>query len=339
MSGSIRMELYLHAYKMEALSSVLADQGSSVEKRMQEMLIDLYAELVPVATQQEICTRIDAEHAAGQAAQEMARKFTAFRLRQDGADEFFEADHGETFLDVAKFLRSYLWKQKTSAADALKNFLCDLKPITAGQYDQRTALRMENPQKVAGVFDLDFDRQTVSVVDPADGWRTYGMKDVSAAVYYAYRKNYLDPEQYKAQFAEKLAGWQISSAGHLSTQEISFADEISEMDNLLNFYMETNFDVDAVFGTHVCTSENNDWLNVYANYDMVTGRVCDVLEIAFHRGNGGEESLTYSLNAVESTVLLRKMDAYCQQQTGQTLEEYSAQLMTEEITPAAGPVM
>lgn len=339
MSGDVQIELYLHEYKMEALSSVLAEQGSSIEKRMQEMLIDLYVELVPVAAQQEIRTRIDAERAAEQAAWEAARKFTVFRVRQDGADEFFEVDHSETFLDVAKFLRGYMRKQQISAAGALKKFLCDLKPVTTGQYNQRTALRMENPRKVTGVFDLDLDRQTVSVVDPTDGWQTYGMKDVSAAVCHAYRKSDLDPEQYEAQFAEKLAGRQINSAGHLSAQEISFADGISEVDILLKFYMETSFNVDAVFGTHVCTAENDDWLNVYANYDMETGRVCDVLEIAFHCGDGEEESLTYPLNAVESTVLLRKMDAYCQQQTGQTLAEYSAQMMAEEITPTVGPVM
>ena len=40
------------------------------------------------------------------------------------------------------------------------------------------------------------------------------------------------------------------------------AEEISEVDGLLNFYLETSFDVDAVFGTQVCTAENGDWLNV-----------------------------------------------------------------------------
>jgi len=339
MSGDVQMELYLHEYKMEALSSVLAEQGSSVEEQMQEMLIDLYAELVPVEAQREIRARIDAEHAALEAEQEAARKYSAFRVRQDGGDEFFQLDHSETLLDVAKFLRGYLRKEQTPAADALEKSLRGLKPVTAGQYDQLTALRMENPHKVTGVFDLDFDRQTVSVVDPADGWRTYGTKDVSAAVYHAFRKSCLRPEQYEARFAEKLADRQIPSAGHLSAREISFADEICEMDDLLNFYMETGFDVDAVFGTQVCTSENDDWLNVYANYDMATGQVCDVLEIALHHGDDGEESLTYSLNAVERTVLLRKMDACCQEQTGQTLAEYSAQRMAEEIAPPTGPVM
>ncbi len=340
MSGDVQMELYLHEYKMKALSSVLAGQGSSVEKRMQEMLIDLYAELVPVETQQEICARIDAEHAALEAEQEAARKFTAFRVRQDGADAFFQLDHSETFLDVAKFLRSCLRKEQTSAVGALKEFLRDLKPVTAGQYDQLVALRMENPQKVTGVFDLDFDKQTVSVVDPADGWQTYGMKDVSAAVYHACRKSCLRPEQYEARFMEKLADRQITSAGHLSARDILLAEEICEMDGQrLNFYLEASFDVDAVFGTHVCTDENDDTLNVYADYDMAAGQVCDELEVDLHRADGREESLEYRLNAAEKAVLLRKMDAYCQQRTGQSLTEYSARMMAEEIMPPTGPVL
>jgi len=340
MSGDVQMELYLHEYKMEALSSVLAEQGSSAEERMQGMLISLYDELVPAEVREDIQTRIDAEHAEEQAAREAARKFTAFRVRRDGMDGFFEVDHSETFLDVAKFLRGYLWKEQTSAVGALKEFLRDLKPVTAEQYNQLMTLRMEVPQKVTGVFDLDFDKQTVSVVDPADGWRTYGMKDVSAAVYHAYRKSYLSAKQYEDRFAEKLADRQITSAGHLSARDILLADEICEMDGQrLNFYLDTGFDVDAVFGTHVCTDENDDTLNVYADYDMAAGQVCDALEVDMHWADGREESLEYQLNAAEKAILLRKMDAYCQQQTGQTLVEYSVQLMAEEMTPPTQPTM
>ncbi len=112
-----------------------------------------------------------------------------------------------------------------------------------------------------------------------------------------------------------------------------------EVDGLLNFYLETGFDVDAVFGTQVCTAENGDWINVYANYDCAAGQVCDTLEIALHRGDGEEESRSYSLNAAEKEVLLRKMDEYCLRQTGQTLAEYSAQLMAEDMEPPTQPTM
>ena len=49
--------------------------------------------------------------------------------------------------------------------------------------------------------------------------------------------------------------------------------------------------------------------------------------------------MEYRLNAVEKATLLRKMDAYCQEQTGQTLADYSAQRMAEDIAPPTQPMM
>ena len=83
MSGDVQLELYLHEYKMAALSSALEEQGASVEERMQEMLIGLYSELVPYEVQQEIRTRIDTEYAEAEAAREAARKYAAFRVREN----------------------------------------------------------------------------------------------------------------------------------------------------------------------------------------------------------------------------------------------------------------
>lgn len=172
-----------------------------------------------------------------------------------------------------------------------------------------------------------------------DGWQTFAMGDVSKAVYQADRKAHLDSDQRWVRFLDALDGRQITSAGHLSAREVRMAEEISEVDGLLNFYLETSFDVDAVFGTQVCTAENGDWLNVYANYDMNSGQVCDELEIALHRGDGSETALSYHLNAAEKEVLLRKMEDYCQEQTGMGLAEYSAQIMAEAPEPPTGPAM
>ena len=63
------------------------------------------------------------------------------------------------------------------------------------------------------------------------------------------------------------------------------------------------------------------------------------MEIDLYWADGREESLSYTLNAAEKEVLLRKMDAYCQEQTGQTLKDYSAQLMAEEMEPPTQPTM
>ena len=340
MSGDMQLELWLHEYKMDALSSVLEEQGSSVEKRMQEMLIDLYAELVPHEVQQEIRTRIDAEYAAEQAEKEAARKYTAFCVRENGEKSFFQLDRTEDILEVGKFLRRYLREDQGNGIAALQtSAFARMEPVTAERYDQLLALRVEAPNKVTGVFDLDFDRQELSTADAPDGWKTWSMQDVSTAVYHAYRKSCLRPEQYVSRFLEKLESKELTSPGHLSARDISFTEEITEIDGLLDFYMDTSFDVDATFGTHVCTGENDDTLNVYANYDMATGQVCDELEVDLHRADGREESVEYRLNAVEKAALLQKMDAYCQEQTGQTLKDYSAQLMAEEMEPPTQPTM
>lgn len=340
MSGAVQVELRLHEYKLEALTSALAEQGQNVEERMQDALTELYVELVPPETRREIRERIAAERSAEQAAIENSQRCTAFRVQKDGTEIFFRLDQDRDFLDVANYLRRYLrQEQGLDTAAPLQRSLAGLGAITAKRYAQLVTLRLKAPDKVGGIFDLDFDGQEVSIVDATGGWRTWSMQDVSAAVCHAYQKSCLRPEEYMVRSLDELDGKEIASAGHLSARDISFAEEISEIGPLLNFYMEVCFDVDAVFGTHVCTGENDDTLNVYANYDMVSGQVCDELEVDLHRADGREESVEYRLNAVEKATLLRKMDVYCLGQTGMPLKDYIAQLMAEEIMPPSAPLM
>ena len=77
--------------------------------------------------------------------------------------------------------------------------------------------------------------------------------------------------------------------------------------------------MDQVFGTHVETTENGDWINVYANYDMRTRHVCGVLDVVLHREDGSDEFYIYKLDEEERMVVLSKMEEYCVQRTGQTL--------------------
>lgn len=102
-----------------------------------------------------------------------------------------------------------------------------------------------------------------------------------------------------------------------------------ETDGRLNFYMDTFFNVDEVFGTHVETVENNDWINVYANYDIGQGQVCDTLDIVLNRGDGSCQELVYRLDDQEREILLKKMQDYCIHQEGLTLEDYGLRLQEE----------
>lgn len=129
----------------------------------------------------------------------------------------------------------------------------------------------------------------------------------------------------------------VNHAGSIRTlhaEDISFAEDIIQNDNLLEFYMEVSFHADEVFGTNVCTTENDDWLNIYANYDLDARRVCDTLEVYLQRGNGDEEAFKYRLSAEEQALLLPRMNTYCQEYWGQSLEECSANYLSEQ-SPAS----
>ena len=56
----------------------------------------------------------------------------------------------------------------------------------------------------------------------------------------------------------------------------------------------------------------------------------DALELNLCKGDGTEENWSYHLNAAEQEVLARKMEAFCQQQTGMSLHEYARQLREEQ---------
>lgn len=338
MSGDIQYELYLNEYKAEALEAVLKTDGTSIEQQMQERLAALYTERVPLEVQREIQQRLDVEHADDERETEARRKYTVFHVKENGAGEYFWLDRGMEFLDAALVLRNHLRQPEGSAGSFAERFQSREK-ISAGEFDRMVGVRMENTGKVVGAFELDFDKREFSAVHIMDGWKTFAMKDVSTAAYHAFRKAGLSTDERWRRFLSDLEDREITSAGHLSAREISFADEIYGDDNLLNFYMETNFDVDAVFGTSICTEENDDWMNVYANYNMVSGQICDELEANLVYADGREESLTYTLNAAEKDVLLRKMEEYCQERTGMSLQEYSAQIMAEDMEPPTGPVM
>ena len=264
-----------------------------------------------------------------------------FRVVEDGAEQCFQTEHNLELLDAARLLRDYLEHWKSLNTKAFAEMFPAWERISTEEFHRQAAVRMENTGEVAGAFDLDFDKREFSAVNIMDGWKTFAMGDVCAAADRAFGEESISRDEQWSRLLDGLDGQVITSAGHLSAQNVSFAEELTEVNGLLNFYLRTDFDVDAVFGTYVCTAENDDWLNAYANYDMATGEVCDELEVDLHRADGGEEAVPYTLNAAEKEVLLRKMDEYCQRQTGQTLEEFSAQLLAEaqELEPPDGPAM
>lgn len=54
------------------------------------------------------------------------------------------------------------------------------------------------------------------------------------------------------------------------------------------------------------------------------------LDMTPQRGNGDEEAFKYRLSAEEQALLLPKMNTYCQEHWGQSLEECSADYLAEQ---------
>ena len=149
-------------------------------------------------------------------------------------------------------------------------------------------------------------------------------------------------------FLSRLEGKQLTShtqapvelhgSRRLRPEEIIFSDEISELDGRLNFYMDCSFNPDEVFGTHVDSADNNNWLNIYAEYDLENSQVCDALKVILCREDGFDYEMAYQLNAEEKSAILDKMGQYCREKYGQSLLEFAAE-MESEITEMETPQM
>ena len=329
MADHVDITLWIDRRWKDAIEKHL--KGETLQEHLENVLDELCNQL-PEQEYERISCAIQSEAAAQRAKKEAARTYAAYHVTERGQEWYFKTSLGEELLAVGKKLRGYLTKGNGVAPDKFIGMFFGGQPITVEEYNALTALRMENTGKVRGVFDVNFDKREFSAVHIMDGWRTWAMRDVSPSVYHATRSRFASADEQLSKLLELLDGMEITSAGHLSARNFSFSDEIMmDEDGKLNFYVDADFDVDAAFGTFVLTDKNDDWLNIYANYDIAEDRPCDTLELTLCKGDGSEESWSYPLNAAEQEVLMRKMEEFCQQQTGMSLRDYAQQFREEQM--------
>ena len=327
MADHVDITLWIDRRWKDAIEKHL--KGETLQEHLENVLDELCNRL-PEREYDRISRAIQSEAAAQRAEEEAARTYAAYHVTERGQEWYFKTSPGEELLTVGKKLRSYITGEKAAVPDLFIKMFAGGRPSTAEEYNARTAVRMESTGKVRGVFDVNFDKCEFSAVHIMDGWQTWAMRDVSVAVYHATRSQFASGDDKWRKLLDHLKGKEITSAGHLCAQNFSFGEEIIESDGKLNFYLQTDFDVDAAFGTFVCTDQNDDWLNIYANYDVEQDRLCNTLDLNLCKGDGSQEDWSYPLNAAEQEVLLCKMEAFCQQQTGMSLHEYARQLRDSE---------
>lgn len=313
-----------HRWK-EAIEHHLKDE--TIQERLENVLDELCNQL-PEREYKRISREIWEEDRMAREEAEALHTYSAYHVVEGGEEHYFRVTPGEELLDAARTLRRYCTSTEHSTSKFISLY-SQAQPITPEEYQRMIRLRMENTGKVTGVFDLDFDKREFSAVHIMDGWTTWAMRDVSTAACRAAQKQYASKDVMWRKLLDHLNGKEITSAGHLTAQNFSFSDEIMMENGKLNFYVQAEFDVDAAFGTFVCTDENDDWLNIYANYDIDQDKPCDTLELNLCKSDGSEENWSYHLNAAEQEVLSRKMEEFCQQQNGMSLHDFARQLQEE----------
>lgn len=329
----------------DALSQHLKDE--TLEEHLENVL-DERCNQLPRQEYERISALIWQEEQHNKEMAEAGRRFAVFHVTEGGESVYFLAEEKMEMLQAAMKLRSYLRKPPEDAHTRFHGLFPRSERISAEQFDIYVKERLDNTGRVVGAFDIDLDNGTFDALHIMDGWQRFHIQDISTAAYYAMKKTYSSWDARWRVFLDRLDGKQLTAETEtpflrgqreLCSGDIYFSDEVTQNDNLLEFYMDGSFCVDEVFGTHVCTSDNDDFLNIYANYDLEHGCVCDTLEVYLICGDGTEQDHKYRLSEEEQSLLLPKMEEYCKQQFGCGLDELRQQYLSEQDGGQQSPQM
>ena len=277
MSNSYSAEVWLDSRRWDALEAVLEEQGSSIEKHLQDYLVDLYREMVSADQVREIENRIQQERQEELREAEARKVFSVFRLWENGKDRCLATEFPKEFLETARLLRKHL-QEKTGGADDFARKIYGGYDIPLSRFDELMRERLENTGRVAGVFELDFDKQVLSAVSIPDGWKSYWFQDVSTAAYHAFRKEHSSQEERWRKFVARLEGKELTDRDlgtplkalrDLQPGDLLFTEPVNRMGRLLDFQVDCASDAVRmeVFGPKVACARSGSWLDIYASYD------------------------------------------------------------------------
>lgn len=348
MNGNLSVDLWLHPDKQAALQTALSRDASTVQAQLQCSLEELYCVCVPYAQRAEIEQRLREDFLQREIQPDPNRCWAAYRITEQGKTQYFKTAQADELLDAAHRLSQYLHSEEDQRPQCFADTIPQRQAITPDDFAMFDQLRTENTGQVSGVFDIHLDHGLFSAVNIQDGWHAYRIGDVNGAACYAYRKEGLSTAERWARLLDKLHNKELSyntgamtlhGTSPLPMERIRFSDEISENNGRLSFCIPVDFDPDSVFGTHVTTTENDDFLSVYATYDLDAGAVCDVLTVVCFCDSDNEVEYQYPLTSEQRETLLSLMDDYCLKQTGLCLSDYQAQYLEETDGPCMEPQM
>ena len=116
-------EIWLDPYRWEALQEILEQDGTDIEEVLQNYLIEVYSDRVPIERQKEVDRRIKKERLAAVQEAEARKVFCAMHIREHGQEYILMEKNGREFLQVAVFLRRYLRNEFTTPPESSPRYL------------------------------------------------------------------------------------------------------------------------------------------------------------------------------------------------------------------------
>ena len=214
MGSSREITLWLDERWYDALSRQLEDE--TVEGKLNDYLDNLIS-LLPTHIYDKINGEMREEQQQREQMIEAGKKYSAFRITENGSTEHFMMEHSVGMLEAARYVRTCL--RQELGPRPFREMLQDRVQISAEDFDGMAVARIADGSRITDVFDINFDRQELSTVRSVSGWMTYRMKDVSTASWHAYRTGSYDRERRQARFMEKLAGKEESLEYRLDAVE------------------------------------------------------------------------------------------------------------------------
>ena len=248
--GSREIVLWLDERWHDALSKHLKDE--TLEEHLENVLDEMCNQL-PRQEYERISALIWQEGQRNKEAAEAARRFAVFHVTERGESACFLVEESLEMLQAAVKLRSYLRKQSVDSTPRFLGMFSRGERISVEQFNAYVQERLANTGRVTGAFDIDLDNGTFDALHIVDGWQRFSIPDISTATYYATKKSYASEESRTREFLKRLEGKELLADNlpvylkgkrQLQEKDISFAEEIIQNDHLLEFYMETGFDVD-----------------------------------------------------------------------------------------------
>ena len=119
--NSTEITIYFEEAKAAALKAVLAQEGATIESKLQESLRFLYEQLVPVEQQSAIDALIKAQAEQERQEAEARKRFAVFHVRENGEDSYFTSQHFTSFHAAGYRYRLYA-RGDLSSQPAFKAF-------------------------------------------------------------------------------------------------------------------------------------------------------------------------------------------------------------------------